>query len=402
MSSYSKEPPETESNDVEYPYTLRILFLIRSLEYGGAQKQLVTLALGLREAGYTGVSVAVFYGDEPFEVLLRECGIDVHVLDKRHRWDIYGFLTRLVKLIRQQKPDVVYGFLDTPNILIAGLRPFLRSARIVWGVRSAFVDWDRYDWLARITHRAACALARYTDMIIVNSNSGVDHHVSQGYPVEKMCFIPNGIDTDMFYPNLRARIVQRGEWKLEESQFVVGIVARLDPMKDYETFITAAAIFSDQHPDARFICLGSGSETYTRHLHTMADESGLTPNIIWIPESRNISNIYNALDVFTLCSYGEAFPNAVGEAMACGVPCVVTDAGDSAWLVDGAGVVVPKKDPEALARVWSSFHERSKEDLRQMGRAARSRIERDFTKDKMISRTQAALNTLVGKTRNER
>ncbi len=341
------------------------------------------------------MSVVVFYRDGQLENALRDRGIEVHVLDKFGRWDVFRFLVRLVKYIRLQQPDLVYGFLDTANVLIAALKPVLGNTHIVWGVRSAFVDWGRYDKLAKLTYKFGRVLARHTDLIIVNSRSGRNHHIENGYPAEKIRLIPNGIDTDVFFPDTRARNVKREELRVGKTQFVVGIVARMDPMKDYETFLRAAALLTDRCPDARFVCVGTGNADYVRQLHAMAGKLQLEGKIIWIPESHNVEDIYNALDLFTLSSYGEAFPNVVGEAMACGVPCVVTDAGDSAWLVDGVGLVVPTKSPQALAEGWMYFLGKSETDRKRTGMEARERIEREFEKKLLISRTQAALMTLV-------
>src|SRR5262249_33434665 len=151
-------------------------------------------------------------------------------------------------------------------------------------------------------------------------------------------------------PDRAAGGARRAAWGLGEDAFVVGMVARLDPMKDHAGFIAAAAAFAQQHADARFVCVGDGPPAYRRDLATMADARGLGERLVWAGEVNDLRAVYNAFDVATLPSaFGEGFPNAVGEAMACGVPVVATDVGDIRLMLGDSGEVVPPRRPDLLA-----------------------------------------------------
>ncbi len=130
---------------------------------------------------------------------------------------------------------------------------------------------------------------------------------------------------------------------------VIGIVARLDPIKDHASFLEAAAGVAAAMPAARFVCVGNGEPVYTASLKTRATALGLDSRLLWAGARHDMSAVYNALDVNVLCSIGEGMPNVLGEAMACGTPCVVTDAGDSALVVGDTGPVVPVRAPRELA-----------------------------------------------------
>lgn len=368
----------------------KILFLTRSLDHGGAEKQLVELAKGLHRKGYS-ISVATFYPEGVFEKDLREAGVPVKSLHKCGRWDVFFFLARLLRLLIKEKPDVIYGLLPVPNVLITILKPLFPNTRMVWGVRSSNMDLTQYDWLARLVFRAECFFARLADLFIVNSNAGRNYYKNHGFPEDKMVVIPNGIDTDHFKPDFLSREAVRAEWGIKKGDKLIGLVARVDPMKDYPTFLKAAAMLSGEREDVRFVCVGDGPDPYRLEFQRLSRELGLESRLIWTGSRGDMPAVYNALDILTLSSITEGFPNVIGEAMACGIPCVVTDVGDSAWVVADLGIVVSPRDPEALAQALQTMITRIEDPL---GEKVRRRIVEQFSIDTLIRRTDAALRNL--------
>jgi len=327
---------------------MKIFFLIRSLDYGGAERQLVLLSKGLRARGYD-VVVGIFYSGGPLEKELLEAGVRIRPLNKRGRWEIFGFLFRLLQAVREERPDVLHGYLSDPNMLAVILKPWFPSMKVVWGVRSSNLDFGHYDWLVWVGFKLSCRLARFADCIIANSHVGRDYHICQGYPFEKMAVIPNGIDTERFCPDPAARGRIRSGWGVTENETLIGLVARLDPIKEHPTFLKAAALLMEHRKDVRFVCAGGGPKPYRQILQTLAGTLGLTERLIWTGTCHDMPAVFNALDIAISCSSsGEGLSNVIGEAMACGVPCVVTNVGDSAWVVGDRGDVVPTKDPVAL------------------------------------------------------
>lgn len=369
---------------------MRIDFLIRSLDYGGAERQLVTLAKGLQGRGHS-VSVAVFYSGGPLEKDLRDSGVPVNMLDKHGRWDVFPFLWRLIRLIRHEKPDILHGYLPVPNLLTVLLKPLLPNILMVWGVRASNMDLSRYDRLSRVVFRLECFFSRFADLIIVNSNAGRDYHIKHGFPESKMVVVPNGIDTDYFKPDAAARVRKRAEWEIGENEKLIGIVARLDPMKDHPTFLKAASLLAKERDDVRFVCVGDGPEPYKSELKRLSLELGLEKKLIWAGAHRDMPAVYNALDIAVLSSsWGEGFPNVIGEAMACGVPCVVTDVGDSALIVGGTGVIVPPGNPEALAFSLAKMVSIDKSDIASK---TRKRIKEKYDLTHLINITENVLSS---------
>jgi len=361
---------------------MRITLLIRDLGYAGAQRQLVALAKGLHQRG-DQVSVCTFYGG-PMQAELEGAGVKVVCFGKRHRWDMLGFLWRAACGLRRGQPEVLYSFLNESNVLAALLRPLLRDTRLVWGLRDSETDAALYGWLGKLAFKLGKVLSALPDVIIANSHSGARYYADQGYPLEKIQVVPNGIDTERFLPDDAARLRVRAELGVQPEETLFGMVGRLSPMKDYATFLKAAA----QVPDARFLCVGTGGEAYTQQMHSLADELGV--KVIWSAPRQDMPAVFNALDALVSSSaFGEGFSNVTGEAMACGTPCLVTDVGDSALLVGDTGSVVPPKNADALAAAMREFM------LRKTMPSPRQRIVENFTVPLMIESTLKVASTSV-------
>lgn len=383
LSSLSRLATTSQNNKL-------VLFLARSLDHGGAERQLVTLALGLARRGHR-VAVAVFYGGGPFAAELEASGVRLFVLDKQGRWDVLPFLTRLVRLVREERPAVLHGYLGVPNIIAAVLKPLLPGLRVVWGVRASNMDLDRYDWLSRASYRIECWLSRFADLIICNSRAGLEYAAGHGFPREKMTVIPNGIDTERFKPDAGARESIRKEWGITESEILIGLAARLDPMKDHPNFLRAAAMLIRERPHIRFVCVGDGPESYKTELHRLVTGLGMDEKIIWAGVRNDMAAVFNALDIASSSSFGEGFSNTVAEAMACGLPCVVTDVGDSAWIVGSTGFVVPSRDPQALANALIRLVALPADQRCALGVEARARVMAKFGTDKLVNVTEQIL-----------
>lgn len=367
-----------------------IAFVVRSLDLGGAQRQLVTLAIGLRQRGHE-ITVIPLYGGGALAAELSTGGVNVRTVGKRSRWDLIRPIWRLAETVRGLHPCVIHGYLPDGNLLALALgRMVGRGAKVVWGVRAADMDLSRYDWLARLTWRLAGWGARGADLIIANSRAGASHHQTAGYPPERIVVIPNGIDTARFRPAPELRAAIRRVWGFRPDATVIGLVARLDPIKDHQTFLAAAATAIKGRPALEFACVGGGPEDYRRMLMSEADRLGVGDRVRWVGATNDAPGVFNALDVLTSTSTSEGFSNVIAESMACGVRCVVTDVGDSAWVVGDTGLVVRPRDPAAVAAAWLTLLSQSVSMP-----APRQRIESLFAVDRLVESTERVLAELA-------
>jgi glycosyltransferase involved in cell wall biosynthesis len=234
---------------------IKIALIIRSLDYGGAERQLLALAKALDKTRFE-VTILTFYSGGVLEKELEDSGVRLVSLNKCGRWDLPGFLGRLFRELRRLGPDVIHSYLDIPNVIAVCAKPFCSRPAVLWGWRSADFDLDNYDWLRRLGFFLERRLAYVPDRIIVNSHAGRRYLTSRGYPAAKLVVIQNGFDTTQFRPNNEARFKIRREWGIADDQILIGLVARFDPVKDHATFLRAASLLSQVKPEARFVCVG--------------------------------------------------------------------------------------------------------------------------------------------------
>jgi glycosyltransferase involved in cell wall biosynthesis len=357
--------------------------------------QVTILANGLASSGRS-VSIIVFYPDGPlFHRLSPE--VKVRCLGKRGRWDLIGFLHRFFQVLYEERPDSLYAFLPVSNLLASLSRLGSRKPKLVWGVRASDVDLARYDWLSRVTYWLERRFSRLPNLIIANSEAGRRYAVSRGFPnSDRFIVIPNGIDVNQFQPEASLRNAVRAEWGIQPRETVVGIVARLDPMKDYPNFLEAAAKLAKYKRGMRFVSVGAGPAQYAAVLREQARALGLADRMIWAGPRGDLPGVYNALDLLVSSSaFGEGFSNVLGEAMACGVPCVATDVGDARRILGDDNVVVPPWNPEALAACIIALLERMRLEGPIVCAMARQRAIENFSVGLMVERTKAALEKIA-------
>ena len=377
---------------------LKILLMVRALGFGGTERQLVYLAQGLARRGHQ-VCVATFYPDGAFADVFSSRNPEWLVAAKRGRWDVVGFCWRLMRAAAARQPDVIYSFLPVPNLLAALFRAaFCRRAALVWGVRGTSLDLARYDWLERTSIRLERWASHVPDLVIANSRCGAAWARGPAFGAVRVTTIVNGFDTDQFRPGTpEERAAARAALGCPPSALVVAVVARLDPMKDHPAFLEALAITAQTEPRIVGLIVGDGSRPVIARLRAMASALGIADHVVWIAARRQVDEIYHAADILCLPSaFGEGFPNVVGEAMACGLPCIVTSVGDAADLVGMTGRVVPPRVPYELARAILDLAKPIRES-HACNPAARHRIVENFELTTMISATENSLLQVVAR-----
>lgn len=380
---------------------MNVFFLVRDLTAGGSQRQLALLAAGLARRGQN-VTVIVLYAGGALEAMLDGSGARLLSIGKSGRWQITAPLTRLRRLLVGERPDLVYAFLPTQTTLAALLLPRGLETKLVFGLRATSMQLQHYDALEGLTYRTEVWLSRRADLMIANARSVRADAIARGMPEARIAVVANGIDTQAMRPDKTAGDLLRRAWGISGDSFVVGCMARLDPMKDHATFLAAAAQFAQNNPDVHFVCAGNGPANYCEGLKVQARSLGLDSRVHWAGEVTDVKAAYNVFDVATLSSaFGEGFPNVLGEAMACGVPVVATDVGDASAVISDLGEVVPPNNPTRLCEGWRRLRERLARD-KALPEAAREFIALNYSVDAMVRRTEDVLLALAaGRAPNE-
>jgi glycosyltransferase involved in cell wall biosynthesis len=266
--------------------------------------------------------------------------------------------------------------------------------KTVWNVRRSFIDMREHSRLSGLVLKTLARLSSIPDAVVTNSLAGQRTHEALGYNPRDWIWIPNCIDSKRFRPNPGEKTRLLSELRLPPQTSLVALVARYLPIKGHDVFIAAASKLAALDPSVHFVLAGLKVNDTNTSLMRSINASGARERFHLLGERKDIERVLAAVDVACSSSYGEGFPNVVGQAMACGVPCVVTDAGDSALIVARFGKVVPAGDStalcQALAQLLSSQSERQR-----LGRGARRHIEHCFSVESMVARYEQLYDELA-------
>jgi len=309
---------------------------------------------------------------------------------------------RLAKWIRESKPDVIHAWMYHANLIGTLAARLAGNVPVVWAIHHNAFD-PRVDKRRTIlVNRACAALSRkFADRIVFCSEASLRTHKLLGYAAEKLEVIPNGFDLEQVKPDPAARESLRQELGIPADAVVIGFAARFHPHKDHRNFIRAAERLHKLMPDVHFLLFGMGITWENAQLAEWIDAAGIRERCHLLGLRQDISSLFSGMDIATTASRSEAFPIVVGEAMACGTPCVVTDVGDSALIVENTGSVVPPEDPHALAEAWRSLIDAGPAVRRRLGIAARERVERHFALRAIVERYQKIYAQVAACSRTE-
>jgi glycosyltransferase involved in cell wall biosynthesis len=344
--------------------TLRVLHVITGLGLGGTETWLARLLSLLPQDRFDCRVVSLLALDGEAGALagsIQGHGVPVLSLGLRRGRPGLGAFVQLVGLLRQWRPQVVQTWLYHADLLgLLATRASGCGAAVSWGLRGAYMDFSRYGVGTRLTMRACAALSRWPEAVTANSHAGAAHHVVLGYRPRQLVVLENGVDAARFRPDTEARARLRAEWGVDEQTFLVGLVARFDLMKGHAVFCRAGALVLRRHPRVRFVFCGQGTEL-GGPLDPLVAAHGITGAAIRLGRRADVEAVDAALDVLALASLGEGFPNAVVEALACGVPVAGLDVGDARRMIGPGGVLAqtedsgPDADEETQARALAEL-----------------------------------------------
>lgn len=321
--------------------------------------------------------------------VLREAGVTVHCLRMRRGIPSVSALYRLIGILRSEKADILVTWLYAADLLGTIAARAARVRRIVWNIRCSGMELRFYSRTTRWTVAILSRLSRIPSAVATNSIAGRKSHELLGYSPRKWYYLPNGVDLGRWYPDNHQRSEVRDEFHIRSGTALIGMFARVDPMKDHATFFAAAKLLVKNRPDIRFLVVGQGSES-------LDVPDVVKQNVYLVRERRDVARLLRGLDILILSSaFGEGFPNVVCEAMASGVPCVVTDVGDSADLVADTGRVVAPRDPLALAGAVEELLKLTPASLTELGTLARERVRKNWSIDRAAERYQAVWEDLM-------
>jgi glycosyltransferase involved in cell wall biosynthesis len=362
---------------------IKLMHLINDLDTGGAETMLYKLVSRMDNSRFTNVVISMTDLGK-FGGKMINKGIPVYTLGMRRGVPNPIGLLRLLRIVRQEKPLILQTWLYHAD-LIGLLAGKLIHIPVMWNLRCSNMNMQYYSKLSAIVIKLLRKLSSFPQAVLTNSESGKKLHQKLGFSPRRWVVIPNGFDLDFFHPDPDARKTFREKLGLSQKSILIGLIARFDPMKDHNTFLRAAFSLLKKYEDVHFILVGENINEKNNRLVKLIKSSGKEKNFYLLGQRDDIPYIMAALDIHTISStFGEGFSNVIGEAMACGIPCVVTNVGDSALIVQETGKVVPPNDPEAVASAWSELIEVGHYERQKLGELARQRIKENFNVSKIV------------------
>jgi len=380
---------------------VRILFFLQSLNQGGPERNVSDLAHGLERRGHhvavaalhtlgvgwrqvldpRSLPVSIFFRDTPRNAISAAS-------------QLVGAARRLRQLLQAQRIETVYCTAGPVPPVVGWLATaHLPAVRLVWSVVTTLgrPSWHQNlrSWLL---WRFRVLVSPTVSLLISCSEAVQVTARAQGYRCQRQCVVYPGVDVESFRPGQAGRGLMRNEWGITAEKKLIGLVGRLDPIKGHPVFLEAARILAAKRADLVFVCVGDGPEPYRRQLRRLGAELGLGERLIWAGSRAygDMPDVYNALDLLCLASHSEGLGNVIGEAMACGVPCVATRVGGVPEVIGGLGITVPPGDPAALARgVLAALRANPRPD------ELREHIVVNFGIEAMVEATERELDALT-------
>lgn len=354
----------------------RLAIVITGLDRGGAEVMLWKLLAHISFSRFSPIVISLGNAG-PIAEKLRALNVEVHAIGLKAGLPSVTGLLRLIRLILRIKPDLIQGWMLHGN-LAAVIGGIVTGAPVIWGIRHSYMPDGTEKSMTLKLERWMKYLSRYPAKIIYNSMSGREHHERLGYLLDRGVVIPNGFEVVTVPGINEARDRVRKEIEAE-NYFLVGLIGRYHPIKGHRIFLDAASRFLKLRGRAKFLLVGPGCDTSNPELMSLVRQSGLEHAVIMLGSRGDIGDVISAIDILTSSSISEGFSNVIGEAMAAGTPCVVTNVGDSQWIVGDCGMVVPPEDPEALAEAWHTLAAMNKTEREALGQKARQRIADHFS-----------------------
>lgn len=357
---------------------MKVLFVITGLSVGGAENMLLKLLLALDRNKFSPLVVSLIeVGDVGLRI--QSSGIPVIALGMKRGSFNPLVILRLTRVIRKFRPRLVHTWMYHSDLL-GGIAARLAGVhQVIWCIRHSDLSRAKNKRSTLWVIKACALLSRLVPIRIIScSHRAKLIHARVGYREEKMHVIPNGFDLNHFHSDPGARASVRAELGISPEAPLVGLVGRFDPQKNHLGFVAAAAKVRARVPDAQFLLAGTGVDATNQVLVAAIAASGLIACIHLLGRRKDMPRLMASLDVLASSSDGEGFPNVLGEAMACGVPCVVTDVGDSAEIVGDTGRVVEPGDMAGLADGLIELLRMPQPQREELGARARARISSNY------------------------
>jgi glycosyltransferase involved in cell wall biosynthesis len=361
---------------------MKIVHIITGLGDGGAEHALFKICKYDILNKHFVISLK---GPGKYFSLLKKEGTIVYCLNLRF-FSILKFIF-LIKLLRSLKPSIVQTWLVHADFLGSIAARLAGIKNIVWNVRYSNIEIGKAKLTTILIIKILSMLSYLIPKFIITvSKKAKKIYEIVGYNKKIFKYIPNGYDLKILKINKLQKVNFKKKIKIKKEIPLIGNVARYDPQKDHLNLLNALSLIRSKKIIFFCVLVGSNIDQNNIELISEIKKLKLSNYVKLLGQKDNISEVMNGLDIHVLSSsYGEGFPNVVAESMACGTPCIVTDVGDSAYIVDKTGWVVPPKNSIKLSKaIEKAVYEKSTIKWNKRCIKARLRVKKNFSIGKMV------------------
>lgn len=376
-----------------------VFHIISGLNDGGAESVLHRLSTYDNSKDHHVISMM---GMGKYGSLLVDSGVRVTCLDMPAGRVSLSGLIKLYRLIKQEKPTVIQTWMYHAD-LVGGLIGRLAGAKkVFWNIRHSELEPGKTKRTTILVAKLCAVLSKWIPhKIICCAEKAKSVHVGYGYDASKMVVIENGYDLARNKPDIDARVHTRFEFKMPSENLLLGMVGRFNVQKNHYGLLESLAHLKKRGLDFKCLLVGNGMDGDNEELVNWVKHFELVDQVKLLGQRSDVPEIMNALDIHLFSSaFGEGFPNVLAEAMACGTPCVTTNAGDAEAIVGDTGWVVPVRDSENFANaVLAAADEWLNQPSRWKERQARAvqRVHQNFSLEKMVQSYQSVWRIEAGK-----
>lgn len=366
---------------------MRILHIINTLELGGAQSVLIQLIQKLKLEKHESIVISL-RNQKALSGNIEKLGIPLIHLDFEPGKYKFGNFIKLLNIAINYQPDIIQTWLYHSDLAGSLIKIFLPFTPVIWGVHHTTNNKNSVRKSTWSIIKLLAFISKFIPTkIICCSSSAYNSHIDLGYPKQKTEIIENGIDIDKFIPDKSAGNLLRNELGLSKSTKLIGMFARYHPQKDYHTLLDAASIMIKSMPNVHFLLAGQDVDQTNMNLVEIINAYNMHDNVHLLGAREDIPRLAAGIDIFTLSSsFGEAMPQVIGEAMACGTPCVSTNVGDIKKIIGNAGIITEPKNPNGLVAAWKKIFSLSKSDIQKLKQKSRNQIAEKYSSVKMSNK----------------
>lgn len=361
----------------------KIIHIITGLGNGGAEMMLFKLLENTKN-NKSKIEVISMMDEGIMGEKIEKLGIKVHTLNMNRGIPNLSGIKKAKKIC--ENANIIQSWMYHADLFSFIVSLFVKPQKLIWGIRRSNLEKDKNKKSTLLIAKINSFLSnRVVNKIVSCSKIATEVHSDYGYCKEKIVTIPNGFSLEKYkyFKEAKEKIID--ELKINKNNKILTLVGRWNILKDHNNCLEALKILKEKRDDFTMIFCGTGVDPTNKELVRMIKEKKLENNVIILGRRKDIPNIMSATDIYISSSSGEGFPNVVGEAMACECPCIVTDVGDSAYIVGDTGIVIPRQNSELLAKGIDKLLNLKEIERKELGKLARQRIMDNFEISKVVS-----------------